>query len=262
MLTNVPGAIAYLDDILVVGSSEDELGQKLDQVVHKLIDYGLKINVEKREFLPKEIHYPRLIVNENGCAPGPERVKAFRNMKLPKNAKELQSFMGLVSNYAPFITGLLCKDGEFVWSPECQKAFDAIKTKICGSTMLLHFEADKETVVQADDSDYGLGGVLLQKDADGRIQPTMHAIRETKFATIISVYSPSPTNGFNEAKEKFYNLYALLATVLNADKPVALVDSSVRFGAGHADRESWVPMVSSAATITASCEPARKTAPS
>nr|VZI30274.1 unnamed protein product [Spirometra erinaceieuropaei] len=187
MLTNVPGTIAYLDDILVVGSSEEELTQRLDQVVDNLIDYGLKVNMEKSEFLRKEIHYLGFIVNENGRAPDPERVKAFQNMKVPKNTKELQSFMGLVSYYGPFITGLhslkpplsrlLCKDVEFVWSPECQNAFDAIKTKICDSTMLSHFEADKETIVQADASDYGLGGVLLQKDADGRVQPIMHAAR-------------------------------------------------------------------------------------
>nr|VZI35628.1 unnamed protein product [Spirometra erinaceieuropaei] len=187
MLTNVPGTIAYLDDILVVGSSEEELTQRLDQVVYNLIDYGLKINMEKSEFLRKEIHYLGFIVNENGRAPDPERVKAFQNMKVPKNTKELQSFMGLVSYYGPFITGLhslkpplsrlLCKDVEFIWSPECQNAFDAIKTKICDSTMLSHFEADKETIVQADASDYGLGGVLLQKDADGRVQPIMHAAR-------------------------------------------------------------------------------------
>ncbi|BHF81675.1 hypothetical protein SprV_0802480800 [Sparganum proliferum] len=177
ILTNVPGTIAYLDDILVVGSSEEELTQRLDQVVDNLIDYGLKINMEKSKFLRGEIHYLGFIVNENGRTPDPERVKAFQNMKVPKNTKELQSFMGLVSYYGPFITGLhslkpplsrlLCKDVEFVWSPECQKAFDAIKTKICDSTMLSHFEADKETIVQADAADYGLGGVLLQKDADG-----------------------------------------------------------------------------------------------
>nr|VZI06726.1 unnamed protein product [Spirometra erinaceieuropaei] len=99
MLTNVPGTIAYLDDILVVGKSEEELTQRLDQVVDNLIDYGLKINMEKSEFLRKEIHYLGFIVNENGRAPDPERVKAFQNMKVPKNTKELQSFMGLVSYY-------------------------------------------------------------------------------------------------------------------------------------------------------------------
>nr|VZH98615.1 unnamed protein product [Spirometra erinaceieuropaei] len=167
--------------------SEEELTQRLDQVVDNLLDYGLKINMEKSEFLRKEIHYLGFIVNDNGRAPDPERVKAFLNMKVPKNTKELRSFMGLVSYKSPFITGLhslkpplrrlLCKDVEFIWSPECQNAFDAIKTKICDSTMLSRFEADKETIVQADASDYGLGGVLLQKDADGRVQPIMHAAR-------------------------------------------------------------------------------------
>ncbi|BHF75880.1 hypothetical protein SprV_0501897700 [Sparganum proliferum] len=127
MMTNVPGTIADLDGIFVVGSSEEELTQRLDQVVDNLVDYGLKINMEKSEFFRKEIDYLGFIVNENGRAPDPERVKAFQNVRVPKNTKELQSFMGLVSFYGPFITGLhslkpplsrlLCKDVEFVWSP-------------------------------------------------------------------------------------------------------------------------------------------------
>nr|VZI44713.1 unnamed protein product [Spirometra erinaceieuropaei] len=51
MLTNVPRTVTYLDDILFVGSSEEELTQRLDEVVGNLIDYGLKINKEKSEFL-------------------------------------------------------------------------------------------------------------------------------------------------------------------------------------------------------------------
>ncbi|BHF82699.1 hypothetical protein SprV_0802583800 [Sparganum proliferum] len=186
-LKNVSGTISYLNDILVFGSSKEELNQRLDQVADNLFDYGLKINMEKSEFSRKEIHYLEFIVNENGRAPDPERVKAFQNMQVPKNEKELQSVMGSVSYYGPFITALhslkpplsrlLCKDVECFWSPECQKAFDAIKSQICDSTTLSHFEADKETIVQADASYYGLGGVLLQKDADGRVQPIMHTAR-------------------------------------------------------------------------------------
>ncbi|BHF78926.1 hypothetical protein SprV_0602204300 [Sparganum proliferum] len=50
MLTNVPGTIVYLDDILVFDSSAEERNQRLDQVVDNLLDYGLKINMEKRNF--------------------------------------------------------------------------------------------------------------------------------------------------------------------------------------------------------------------
>ncbi|VDL94369.1 unnamed protein product [Schistocephalus solidus] len=54
MLTNIPGTVAYLDEILVVGRTDKEMLQRLDKVMENLIDYGLKINLEKSEFLRKK----------------------------------------------------------------------------------------------------------------------------------------------------------------------------------------------------------------
>ncbi|VDM05366.1 unnamed protein product [Schistocephalus solidus] len=53
MRTNIPGTVAYLDDILVVGRTDEEMLQRLDKVMENLIDYGLKINF-KSEFLRKK----------------------------------------------------------------------------------------------------------------------------------------------------------------------------------------------------------------
>ncbi|VDN32648.1 unnamed protein product [Dibothriocephalus latus] len=88
MLANVPGTVAYLDDILVVGRTEDELLQRLDQVMENLIDYGFKINMEKSEFLRREIHYLGCVANETGRAPDPDRIRAFQKIRTPQNVKE------------------------------------------------------------------------------------------------------------------------------------------------------------------------------
>ncbi|BHF75444.1 hypothetical protein SprV_0501854000 [Sparganum proliferum] len=47
MLKNVPGTMAYMEDIVIVRSSEEELSQRLNQFVDNVIDYGLDIKVEK-----------------------------------------------------------------------------------------------------------------------------------------------------------------------------------------------------------------------
>ncbi|VDL86161.1 unnamed protein product [Schistocephalus solidus] len=51
MLTNIPWNVAYLDDMLVIGRKEEKMLRGLDKVMENLIDYGLKINLEKSEFL-------------------------------------------------------------------------------------------------------------------------------------------------------------------------------------------------------------------
>ncbi|VDL92727.1 unnamed protein product [Schistocephalus solidus] len=143
----------------------------LDKIMENLIDYGVKINMEKGEFLRKEIHYFGFVVSEAVPSQDPERVAAFKNVKVPKNVRKLQSFMHLVSYYSPFIAALhnlkppfnklLCKDAKFDCPTDYQEALDGIKAKIFESTVLSYFGADKEIIVQADASEYGLGGVLL-----------------------------------------------------------------------------------------------------
>ncbi|VDN34299.1 unnamed protein product [Dibothriocephalus latus] len=95
MLTNIPGTVAYLDDILVVGHTDEELLESLDKVMENLIDNGLEINMEKSEFLRKEIHYLGFVVSEAGRSPDPGRVFTFKNVKVPHDVRELQAFMGL-----------------------------------------------------------------------------------------------------------------------------------------------------------------------
>ncbi|VDL96764.1 unnamed protein product [Schistocephalus solidus] len=57
---------------LVVGRTDEVRLQRLDKVMENLIDYGLKINMEKSEFLRKEIHYLGFVVSESGRSPDPE----------------------------------------------------------------------------------------------------------------------------------------------------------------------------------------------
>ncbi|VDL92705.1 unnamed protein product [Schistocephalus solidus] len=126
VLSNVPGTVAYLDEILVVGHAEEEMLQRPDKVLENLIDCGLKINMENCEIIRKEIHYLGFVVSEAGRSPDPERAAVFKNVKVPKHVRELKSFIGLISYYSPVIAGLhnlkppvnrlLCQDAKFYWS--------------------------------------------------------------------------------------------------------------------------------------------------
>ncbi|VDK50035.1 unnamed protein product [Dibothriocephalus latus] len=94
MLTNVPGTVAYLDEILVVGRTDEKLFQRFDKVMENLSDYGSKINMEKSKFLRKELHHLGCVANETGKAPDSDRILALQKIRTPQNVKELQSFMG------------------------------------------------------------------------------------------------------------------------------------------------------------------------
>ncbi|VDM04907.1 unnamed protein product [Schistocephalus solidus] len=90
MLTNVPGTVVYLDDILVVSRTDEEMFQRPENVMENLIDYGLKINIEKSDFLRNETHYLGFVVSEAGRSPDPDIDAEFKSVKLPDNVRQLQ----------------------------------------------------------------------------------------------------------------------------------------------------------------------------
>ena len=79
-----------------------------------------------------------------GGADGPQEVTAMEPYPAPSDLRSLRTFLGLASYYRRFVPGfskvagplyaLLKKDVSFVWSSECQEAFDHLKQQNYGIT--------------------------------------------------------------------------------------------------------------------------------
>ena len=91
---------AYIDDLLVLskGSFEDHL-DKLDSVLYRLGQAGLKVNAKKSFFARSELEYLGYWITRDGIQPMKDKVQAIMNLNEPKNRKELRSFIGIVNYY-------------------------------------------------------------------------------------------------------------------------------------------------------------------
>lgn len=69
------------------------------------------------------------------------------------------------------MTELLKAKVKFVWSNECQQAFENIKSLMCSSPVLIAPQFDKTFMLQVDASQVGAGAVLLQEDDQGMVRP-------------------------------------------------------------------------------------------
>jgi hypothetical protein len=86
---------------------------------------------------------------------------------------EVQSFLGLTGYYCHFIpdfskiakpmTRLLEKDRKFDWTPECEQAFQTLRTLLTSAPILVQPDIEKSFDVYCDASGTGLGGVLMQE---------------------------------------------------------------------------------------------------
>lgn len=69
------------------------------------------------------------------------------------------------------LTELLKSKADFVWSSECQQAFDSVKSLLCVSPVLAAPCFDKPFTLQVDASQVEAGAVLLQDDDQGVVRP-------------------------------------------------------------------------------------------
>jgi hypothetical protein len=103
----------------------------------------------------------------------PTKIKAVMEWKSPTSVTEVRSFLGLAGYYRRFVkdfskiakpmTKLLQKEVKYVWTPECESAFQELKTRLTTAPVLALPTDGEEYEVFSDASLNGLGCVLMQK---------------------------------------------------------------------------------------------------
>lgn len=136
----------YLDDIVIYGSNLKQHNRKLQEVFDRLREFNLKLQLEKCSFLRKEVHYLGHVITQDGIKPDPTKIEAVDNFKIPKNERDIKSFLGLCGYYRKFIqnfshiakplTELLKNGNEFKWILSQQEAFDILKNKLTTAPLL------------------------------------------------------------------------------------------------------------------------------
>ena len=167
--------LCYFDDIIVRGSSFDEMIENLDAVLSRMSQAGLTLNLSKCLFCQPKVSFLGHVVSEEGLSPDPSKVEAVLAWPTPKTAKQMASFLGLCNYFKNFISGYagicsplfrLCnRDVRFEWSDDCQLAFERVKQALTAAPVLAlpSFEADAgEFILECDASGTGVGAVLLQ----------------------------------------------------------------------------------------------------
>jgi hypothetical protein len=116
------------------------------------------------------------VISHKVIAVGPSKVCDVLDWKLPKSIHQVQSFFGLVGYYQRFIlnfckfsktiTELLKKGNKYVWSKDCDEAFQSLKKLLTTSPILAQPDIALSFDVYCDAFGTGLGCVLMQ---EGRV---------------------------------------------------------------------------------------------
>jgi hypothetical protein len=116
------------------------------------------------------------VISPKGIAMDPGKVRDVLDWKLPTSVTQVHSFLGLAVYYQRFIlnfskiskpiTELLKKGNKYVWSKDCDEAFNTLKKLLTTSPVLAQHNIAKHFDIYCDASGTSLGCVLMQ---EGRV---------------------------------------------------------------------------------------------
>ena len=192
LLQGLTHVSVYLDDILVTGVNQEHHLHNLDQVLGRLESAGLTLKQSKCIFATPSVEYLGHIIDASGLHPSSDKLRAIREAPEPTNITELKSFLGLLNYYNKFLPNLssllsplyrlLHKDVQWMWSTAQIKAFEAAKELLQSSSLLVHYDSQRDLILSCDASPYGLGAVLAHRMEDGSEKPITYISRTLSIA--------------------------------------------------------------------------------
>lgn len=160
--------LVYLDDVIVSSKSFEEIMENLREIFLRLRLANLKVNPKKCSLFGREVKYLGHVVSKQEITTDPEKISAVKDWPIPKNKKQIRSFLGIrkfvkgFSLIAKPLFSLTENQVRFEWTKTCNEAFEKLKRKLISSPILSFPEKFGEFVLDTDASNHGIGAVLSQ----------------------------------------------------------------------------------------------------
>lgn len=168
--------LVYLDDIVIYASTLEEHPSKLEKLLTRFEDAGLKIKPDKCELLPERMKLSGHVISTAGIEVDEEKISVIKAWPTPSNITELRSFLTHCGYYQRFIAdyaditaplGKLDKQNvQFVRNEECSSAFNALKSALSSTSVLAYPCYELPFLLDVDVSENGLGATLSQIQND------------------------------------------------------------------------------------------------
>ncbi|XP_072171900.1 uncharacterized protein [Diadema setosum] len=196
---DVDGCVVYIDDVVVYSDTWESHIRQLRALFDKLSEANLVINLQKSEFTKAQVTYLGHVVGQGHVSPREAKIEAILAFPPPRTKREILRFLGMCGFYRRFVhnfstiaaplTNLLKKGKKFVWSSDCQTAFESLKAILTRDPVLVAPDFGKPFKLAVDASDVGVGAVLFQSDGNQVDRPVSYFSRklnghQQKYSTV------------------------------------------------------------------------------
>jgi hypothetical protein len=95
VVNNISNVIINIDDLLVHSATHKDHLAMLNQVLSRLVQHNIKINLQKCIFRSKEVSSLGFRLTEEGIKAGTDKLKIFKNPPPPSSVHEVRKSLGL-----------------------------------------------------------------------------------------------------------------------------------------------------------------------
>ena len=184
LVRDIDGCEGYIDDVVIFSDNWSDHIRQIERFFQIMREAKLTINLMKSEFGKATVKYLGHIVGQGQVRPLDAKIQTIAKFPIPTSRKELARFLGMAGYYRSFclnfsdiaalLTNLLSKKVKFVWTDDCQLAFDKVKLLLQKSPVLKSPDYEKPFKLIIDSSDVGTGSVLVQEASDGLDHPVSY----------------------------------------------------------------------------------------
>ena len=146
------------------GADDIEHDQSFINMLETCRRNNVSLNSEKLQFKQEKVSFYGHTLTDQGLQPADDKLQAIKNRKVPDNAAELLTLLGMINYLNRFSVKLaeftaplreLTKKGvHYRWEPHHQTALDRIKNELDSTRILSYYDTNPTTttILQCDAS--------------------------------------------------------------------------------------------------------------
>ncbi len=164
----------YLNDILIYSKILKKHKTHVKEVLNKLREVDLQIDIDKCEFKIQKTSFLELLIFINDLRMNSWKVDVIRSWKVLWSLTHVQIFIDFCNFYRRFIKNfskiiqfmikLTWKNYLFEWTEICQMIFEELKQQMITALVLKHFNSIREAILKTNFLNYVNDEVLSQYD--------------------------------------------------------------------------------------------------
>ncbi|GAB2268980.1 hypothetical protein Dimus_038750 [Dionaea muscipula] len=165
---------AYVDVMLVKSVMDNEHVAALESAFTILRKYSMKLNPKKCTFGVTSGKFLGFIVTRRGIEANPEKIQTIIDMAPPRSVKEIQKLTDKLAALSRFLSRsadkslpffkVLRGQKQFEWTPECQRAFEELKTHLASPPLLTKPVPEETLFLYLAIFDLAVSSVLVRED--------------------------------------------------------------------------------------------------